>query len=132
MVADATLIDIATGLTTGRWRNRAAHPARVHRWQTVLRVRARLLLFIHTLAAYVNGGAISWTRLERNPLRRSVSQRRSFRSNHVAPAYRILLEYFACPRIQRFSSDLALLCRYNVPAGGQRGLRCVWPSTRWP
>ena len=88
-----------------------------------LRASVRDLLFMHTLAAYVRADDASWTRLEQVPIAPV-----GFGSDEAVipfkatshPAYRILLEYFACPeKFHFFDLDLAMLCRY-VPADGQR------------
>jgi type VI secretion system protein ImpG len=90
-----------------------------------LRAGVRDLLFMHTLAAYVSVGSddASWSRLAQVPVTpvgfgsdESVIPFKA--TSH--PAYRILLEYFACPeKFNFFDIDLAALCRY-LPAGGQR------------
>jgi type VI secretion system protein ImpG len=88
-----------------------------------LRASVRDLLFMQTLAAYVSADDASWTRLEQVPIAPV-----GFGSDEAVipfkatshPAYRILLEYFACPeKFNFFDLDLALLCRC-IPADGQR------------
>jgi type VI secretion system protein ImpG len=90
-----------------------------------LRATVRDLLFMQTLAAYVNAGEDSapWSRLTQFPIAPV-----GFASDEAVipfkatshPAYRILLEYFACPeKFNFFDLDLATLCRY-LPPGGQR------------
>jgi type VI secretion system protein ImpG len=90
-----------------------------------LRAGVRDLLFMSTLAAYVHAGSAgaAWARMAQAPITPV-----GFGSDEAVipfkatshPAYRILLEYFACPeKFNFFDIDLAALCRY-VPAGGQR------------
>ncbi|WP_332876687.1 type VI secretion system baseplate subunit TssF [Massilia sp. S19_KUP03_FR1] len=129
MVAGATaLIDLTvSGFDATRTLAQQALPSlRVYiDGEPSLRACVRDLLFMHTLAAYVNVGAddAPWTRLEQVPLAPV-----GFRSDEAVipfkatshPAYRILLEYFACPeKFNFFDIDMALLCSY-LPAGGQR------------
>lgn len=90
-----------------------------------LRACVRDLLFMDTLAAYVHAGAddTPWMRLDQVPLRpvgfgndESVIPFKA--TSH--PAYRILLEYFACPeKFNFFDIDLAMLFR-DLPADGQQ------------
>lgn len=90
-----------------------------------LRASVRDLLFMHTLAAYVHVGTDGdlWARLEQVPIAAV-----GFSSDEAVipfratshPAYRILLEYFACPeKFNFFDIDLAALC-HRLPPGGQR------------
>lgn len=90
-----------------------------------LRARVRDLLFMHTLAAYVHVGAQQqpWQRLVTAPIAPV-----GFADDEAVipfkatshPAYRILLEYFACPeKFNFFDIDMAVLCAH-LPPGGQR------------
>jgi len=89
-----------------------------------LRAGVRDLLFMRTLAAYVNVGADGepWSRLAQVPIapvgfHNDESVIPFNATSH--PAYRILLEYFACPeKFNFFDIDMAALCRY-LPAAGQ-------------
>jgi type VI secretion system protein ImpG len=90
-----------------------------------LRACVRDLLFMQTIAAYVDAGddGKPWSPLAKIPVipvgfdnDESVIPFKA--TSH--PAYRILLEYFACPeKFNFFDIDLTTLCRY-LPAGGQR------------
>jgi type VI secretion system protein ImpG len=87
-----------------------------------LRASVRDLLFMHSLAAWVNVGGEPWARLAQVPLapvgfHRDESVIPFKATSH--PAYRILLEYFACPeKFNFFDIDMAALSRY-LPPGGQ-------------
>jgi type VI secretion system protein ImpG len=94
-----------------------------------LRACVRDLLFMHTLAAYVNVGSdgAPWSRLAQVPLAPV-----GFHSDEAVipfkatshPAYRILLEYFACPeKFNFFDLDMAVLCAYLPPDGQRLRLR---------
>jgi type VI secretion system protein ImpG len=88
-----------------------------------LRASVRDLLFMQTVAAYASADGAPWSRLAQVPIAtvglRSDEAVIPFKATSH-PAYRILLEYFACPeKFHFFDIDLAALLPH-VPDGGQR------------
>ncbi len=88
-----------------------------------LRASVRDLLFMHTLAAYVAAGDGAWLQLAQVPLAPvgfgSDEAVIPFRATSH-PAYRILLEYFACPeKFNFFDVDMGVLCGH-LPIGARR------------
>lgn len=117
---DATRTLAAQGLTTLRVYIDA---------DTTLRARVRDLLFMHTLTAYVqvDDALAPWLPLAALPIAPV-----GFADDDAIipfkatshPAYRILLEYFACPeKFNFFDIDMAALCRHLAPGARRVHLR---------
>ncbi|HZV66088.1 MAG TPA: type VI secretion system baseplate subunit TssF [Telluria sp.] len=91
-----------------------------------LRAALRDALFIHTMAAYVEGDDGRWVHLKQVPIAPAgfAADEALIPSKAAShPGYRLLTEYFACPeKFNFFDIDMASLCKHLSPQGRRLGL----------